>query len=47
MAEMAALFARTATDPVDKDMLKGIIALAEPEFLDRHRDTGRNLDQRV
>ena len=47
MAEMAALFARTATDPVDKDMLKGIIALAEPDFLDRHRDTGRNLDQRV
>ena len=47
MAGMEALFARAANEPVDKDMLKGIIAMAEPDFLNRHRDTGRNLDQRV
>ena len=47
MAELETLFESSATRPVDKNMLKEIIALAEPDFLNRHHDSGRSLDQRV
>ena len=32
---------------LDKDRLKAIIARVEPEFLETHRDSASNLDQRL
>lgn len=34
-------------DAPSKDVLKGIIAMAEPQFLEGHKESKQNLDQRV
>ena len=37
----------SALPQADKDVLKAFIADVEPSFLENHRETGRNLDQRM
>ena len=44
LSRIQAMFADAT---ISKDELKDIIALAEPAFLTSHKETGRNLDQRV
>lgn len=47
LAEMQRVFDDAANKPVSKEALKALIAIAEPAFLNSHRETGLNLDQRV
>ena len=47
LAEMVARFEQAERTPVSKDALKALIAMAEPAFMNSHKETGLNLDQRV
>ena len=47
LAETEALVTGTAARKLDKDRLKAAIALVEPQFLNTHRDSASNLDQRL
>lgn len=47
LAGVEELFAQAEYAPISKDALKDLIALAEPAFLESHKETGLNLDQRV
>ncbi len=47
LAEMQEIFKRAESEAISKESLKALIALAEPAFLDSHKETGMNLDQRV
>lgn len=44
---MAKVFKNAEYEPVSKETLKALIARAEPAFLESHKETGLNLDQRV
>ncbi len=47
LKELRVVFERAETEPISKEALKALIALAEPAFLDSHKETGLSLDQRV
>ena len=47
LARLDDMFIRAETAPIAKDDLKNLIAMAEPSFLQSHKETGLNLDQRV
>jgi FlaA1/EpsC-like NDP-sugar epimerase len=47
LARMAEIFTQTELGPISKEQLKDLIAMAEPSFLQSHKETGLNLDQRV
>ncbi|AEI96312.1 polysaccharide biosynthesis protein [Roseobacter litoralis] len=47
MDSMQKVFENAEHAPVSKETLKALIARAEPAFLQSHKETGLNLDQRV
>ncbi len=47
LEEMQKVFKQAETEAISKESLKALIALVEPAFLESHKETGLNLDQRV
>lgn len=47
LSEIDAIFTDAENGAVSKERLKSVIARVEPAFLETHRETGRNLDQKV